>query len=153
AGLKYADCLHAERIEQALRDRVIGELLPRDPAAGGDHLGSGVVDRNLLAGGIDPLAEVAVVHFGRGHGRGESGRPLAVPEAFVSEKEECLILPFVELRDPDWTARAEAEIVLLINGSRSPAAIAEKAVGVEVVVSQEFIGAPMKIVRAGLGRK
>src|SRR5262249_48956347 len=76
-----------------------------------------------------------------------------VTEAFIGEKEEGLVLALVNLRDPNRAARAEAEIVLLINRARSPAAVAEKAVGVQIVVAQEFIGAAVKIVRAGLGRK
>ena len=100
-------------------------------AVGADHLGGGIVDRDLLARGVHPLAEIAVVHFGRWDAGGRRRRAHSVAEAFVGEEEEGFVFAVVDLRDPDRAAEAAAEIVLLVDRAGNAGGVAEEAVGVE----------------------
>src|SRR4249920_1038751 len=57
AGPKGRDGFDHLWVEEGLGYLIVGENLARDYAAGPGDLGSRIVDRNLLACGVDPVAE------------------------------------------------------------------------------------------------
>ena len=76
--------------------------------------------------GSYPLAEVAVVHLGRRHGKGGAVRPGAVAETLVGEEEEGLVLAAIDFGDPNRSTDSGAEIVLLVNGTGIREALLKK---------------------------
>src|SRR5205807_9781538 len=65
-----AENFRGERIEAVGGDLIVGERLAGHSPAGVRGLGTEVINGNHLAGLVDPLAEVAVVHLRDGHSSG-----------------------------------------------------------------------------------
>ena len=76
----------------------------------------------MRAGGRDPLAEIAVVHFRRRDREVTSVGAGAIAESFIGEEEKRLVLAVIDLGNPDRAAGGEAEIVLLVDGIGDAAA-------------------------------
>src|SRR5436853_25454 len=70
--------------------------------------------------------------------------------AFIVEEEEGAVAPVIELRNPHRPADVAAEIVLAVYGPGKAQRVVEKAVGVQVSVTQQLIAFAMKFVAARL---
>jgi len=130
---------------------VVRELLTGDLSGSVGGLGGGVVDGDDSPCGVDPLRQIAVIHFGGGDGAGGSGGAGAVAEGFVGDEEERLVFVVVELRDEDGSADGGAVVVLLADGDADAAGVVEGVVGIEFLVAEELVGGAVEAVGAGLG--
>src|SRR5579864_6334151 len=110
--LKHGERLKGSRIEQILRNLVASEGRASYGTVRIHHLCDWVVDGDHISLGIDPLAEVAVIHFRRGHCRRNVRGAIAIAETFQREKEERLVSAVVDFGDPNRTAEGETKVVL-----------------------------------------
>ena len=129
-------------------DLVRGVRVADVARAGGIGAGGGrIVDRDLAVGLVDPVSEVAAVHFGGGNGEDDIVGAYPIAEAFVGDKEKGFVATVVELRDANGSGKSTAEVVLAVDG----AAGGEEAARVHGVVAKEVIDGAVNVVGAGLG--
>src|SRR5206468_12670844 len=96
--------------EPGLRDDVVRERLADEPGAVWIGLRRGrVVNGELVAVLIDPVAEVPLVHLGRRHAEEVARGADPVAEPFHGAEEKRLLTAVVELRQDDRASHAPAE--------------------------------------------
>ena len=92
-------------------------------------------------------------HLGGGNGIAGAAGAHAVAEPFIGGVEEELVPPVDEMGNQYRAAGVDAEVVLLIDGTRDVILIAEEIVGVHVLVAQKLKRRTVQAVGAGFGGK
>ena len=131
-------------------NHVAGERVPYEPGAARVRpRGRGIVDRDPPPLAVDPVREVSVPHFGRGH-RAEGGvAALLVVKAFVRREEERAVSAVVQLAEHHRTAERCTEVALLVDALR----LFEESLGVQGIVPEEPVGRALQGIRPGLRRE
>src|SRR5207249_9298153 len=103
--------------------------------------GRGIVDHDPPALAVDPVREIAVVHFGRRNAQRRRIRRLAVLEAFERDEEERPVLAVIRARNPYGTAPGRAVIVLPVDAFLR----LEESLPVQGVVAEKVVDGPMEL--------
>ena len=131
-------------------NHIVGERIPYEPGAARIRpRGRRIVDRDPTPLAVDPIREVAVPHFGRGH-RAERGvAALLVVKAFVRREEERAVSSVVQLAEHHRTTKRSTEVALLVDALR----LFEEPLGVQRIMPEEPVGRALQGVRAGFRRE
>src|SRR5947209_11299745 len=109
-----------------------------------------VVNGNQVAGGINEVGEITLLHGRRGYGS-DTVQRLVLPEPIGADVEEGTIAAVIHMRDPDRAADGEAVVVLLIDGRlRFPGwrkACGKEPRRVKKLVAQDIENISMQTVR------
>ena len=142
------DQFRCRRTDAVRRNDVVGKGCPLHRSAGGIPIRAalrvGIVDQDLLAGGVQIPAEIARPLFGKRHRVAEQ-IALARPESFVTAVEEQLV-------PDDSAAEIRAELILHERSLACAGPVCEEIRGVQRPVAQVLVRAAMKVVAATPGR-